>query len=159
MVTATEDRLHGVPPTPPPPATHADGTLGIVELLSDLRDETSLLLRKEGELARAEVRQSVERVTKNLAKIALASILAVAGTVLLLHAAGEGMQALLYVLGVDAEIAIWLGPLVLGLLVTAVAVALLMSAIKKLSHVEPVPHRTVETLKDNAEFVKEKVTR
>ena len=46
-----------------------------------------------------------------------AGVLAIAGTVLLLFALSEATKALLYVAGVSVEVAIWLGPLLLGLVV------------------------------------------
>ena len=147
-----------IPPTAAGRPAPADGQLGIVELLSDLRDEGTTLLRKEGELARAEISRSLERVTTNLGKIVFAGVLAIAGTVILLIAAAAGVGELLEALGTDPDVAEWLGPLLLGLLVTGLAGGLLYSAINGLKHVDPVPERTVETLQENSAWMKDKVT-
>ena len=140
----------------PPPAAGED--LGIVELLSDLRDEGTLLLRKEGELARAEISRSIERVTASLGKLLFAGVLAIAGTVILLIAASAAVGELLEWAGLHPDIAEWLGPLLLGLVVTGAAVGLLMAALKGLQRVDPVPNRTVETVKENSAWMKDKVT-
>ena len=138
--------------------TAAADTRSIPDLLGDLRDESIALLRKEGQLARAEMSDKVERVTDNLGQLAAAGAMLFAAAVILLAGLAMAFTALLEAIGLNEEVAIWLGPIVFGLITTVIGAVLLAKALKKLSQIDPVPQRTAETLSDNAQWAQQKAT-
>jgi hypothetical protein len=59
----------------------------------------------------------------------------------------------------DPEIAIWLVPLLLGLVLAAIGAALIMKGVRTLrEHLNLVPEKTKQTLKEDREWLRQKVT-
>ena len=141
-----------------PPAASVNDPRSIADLLGDLRDESVALLRKEGQLARAEMSEKFERASSNLGQVAAGGALLFAGAVVLLIGLGEAFEALLVAMGVEPIVADWVGPVVFGLVITIVGAVLFKKAVDKLSDINPVPERTADTLSDNAQWAQQKVT-
>ncbi|RYE91610.1 MAG: phage holin family protein, partial [Myxococcales bacterium] len=74
--------------------------------------------------------------------------LALAGLLVLLAAAVAGLALV---------IPVWAAALVVGGVVLAVGYALVMKGMGALQHLDPVPERTVQTMKDNQTWVKEQM--
>src|SRR5690606_22448237 len=74
---------------------------GIAELIRDLRDETSELLREEFALARTEMGEKVGRAVRNLAYLAAGGLIVFVGGWFLLAAAVQGLSVGLLEAGVD----------------------------------------------------------
>ena len=115
------------------------------QLISEISDDLSTLIRQEIELAKAEVRQEARKAGR------AAGMLGAAGF------AGY-MVALLLTLAVVAGLSNVMDPGWAALLVAVVwAVAgavLYLTGRQRLRAVSPVPQQTVETLKEDAQWLK-----
>src|SRR5690606_3447789 len=105
---------------------------GIAELIRDLRDETSELLREEFALARTEMGGKVGRAVRNLAYLAAGGLIVFVGGWFLLAAAVQGLSVGLLEAGVAPGITLWLPPLLVGLAVALLGYALVHKAIRAL---------------------------
>jgi CHASE3 domain sensor protein len=120
------------------------------ELVSDLTSQVQALVRKEMELARAEVKEQVSQAAKGAAAFAVAGVVAFIAAILLAFAAAWGLAEL---------IPVGLGFLVVGVLLLAVAGVAFVQGKAKLARVSPVPEQTVETVKQDVETAKDSLQR
>jgi len=119
------------------------------ELFSELANETSTLVRQEVALAQTELTQKATRVGKNV------GFLVVGGAV--------GYAALLAVIaaviiGLANFIPAWASALIVGVVVGIVAYLLISSALAALKKTDLTPRETVETLKEDAQWLKNQVS-
>ena len=120
------------------------------ELLSDVTAQLQQLVRKEIELGRAEIKQEVDKAVKGVAAFAVAAVVGLLAAVALVLAAGWGLSEL-----VPEGVAF----LIVGVLLLAVAAALAAAGKKKVAQVNPVPQRTVETVKEDVDTAKDSLQR
>src|SRR5918994_3967188 len=117
----------------------------IGELVKDLSSQTSTLVRKEIELARAEIQQQGKVAGKGAGMLSGA---AVAG-LLALGALSAGLIALL-----DKAMATWVAALIVMALWAIVALVLAKSGQKALQRATPPAPQTVETVKEDIQWAK-----
>jgi hypothetical protein len=117
------------------------------ELFGDLARELTTLLRQEVALARTEVGQTATRVGRDLGLLAVGGAVAYAGFLALLAALIIGLGQL----GLEW----WLAALIVGLVVAGVGYLLVRRGLTALRQEELVPQRTLETLREDAQLVKE----
>src|SRR6059058_2574546 len=118
---------------------------GIGELVKDLANQTSTLVRQEIKLAQAEVTQKGKVAGKGAGMLAGAAVAAL----LMLGA----LTALLIVV-LDSFMALWLAVLIVTLLWAAVAAVLAMAGRKALQSATPPAPQTVETVKEDIQWAK-----
>jgi hypothetical protein len=119
------------------------------ELLSELTSDFSLLLRKEIQLARVETMEKVNNATQSIVWMVAGGMIAYAGFIGLVIAG---------IVGLALFMPLWLSALIMGVVLVVVGLILIQSGRSSLQEMTVVPERTVESLKEDAEFVKEKVT-
>jgi len=115
------------------------------ELFGEMTSEVSELMRKEVELAKVEIKEEVGRAGK-------------AGGML----GGGALAGYLALLFVSLALALLLDQVtntalaffIVGLLYGIAAAVLIARGREQMKHVDPVPRQTVETLKEDAEWVK-----
>lgn len=117
-------------------------------LFSDLARETSLLIRQEIALAKAELLAGFGTLGTGVALLVAAGLVAFAGFLAVLAAA---------VLGLMKVVEPWLAALIVGGIVLVVGAALGWIGKRRLSAEALVPRRTIRSLKDDAEWAKEQV--
>jgi uncharacterized membrane protein YqjE len=117
----------------------------IGELVKDLSAQTSTLVRKEIELARAELQQKGKVAGKGASMLGGA---AVAG-LLALGALTAGLIALL-----DKAVATWVAALIVMALWAVVALVLAKSGQKALQRATPPAPQTVDTVKEDIQWAK-----
>ena len=139
--------------------THPTTSSTIGSLLSELRDESSTLLRQEIALAKAELNEKASRVGKGALDIAAGGAIAYAGLIVLLIGVSMLITRALAGLGVDPENAMWLGPVIVGLVVVTIGAILLMKAKALMSADKLFPRQTVESLKDDKRWAQDKLSR
>jgi xanthine/uracil permease len=122
-----------------------DRSLG--ELFAELARETSTLVRQEVELAKTEMTHKASRVGKSVGMLAVGGAIAYAGLLAILAAIIIGLAAL----GVPW----WLSALLVGLVVAAVGYLLVQKGRDALKQADLAPRQTIETLKEDAAWVKE----
>ena len=120
------------------------------ELLSDVTSQLQTLVRKEIELGRVEIKQEVDKAVKGAAAFAAAAVIGLLAAIALVFAAAWGLSEL-----VPEGVAF----LIVGVLLLAVAGALAAAGKKKVAEVDPVPQRTVQTVKEDVETAKDSLQR
>lgn len=129
----------------------------ITSILRDLRDQATTLIRQEAALARAEVSEKAGIAGRNLGFLLFGALVAFAGFVILLMAAVKGTEIGLTRIG-QSHNAPWLAPLIVGGLVTLVGIAFVQKAKSTLRRTRIVPERTVNSLKENQQWLATKVS-
>lgn len=119
------------------------------ELLSDLAGETGTLVKQEVALAQAEFTQKAVVIGKNVGFLAVGGAVGYAALLAILAAA---------IIGLGHFIPLWLSALLVGLVIGIVAFLLISSALKKLKDTNLKPAQTVETLKEDAKWLKDQVS-
>lgn len=126
-------------------------------LLRELRDETTTLLRQEVTLAKTEMKENVSRIGGHVAHIAVGGFVAYAGIIVLLIGIGHLLGALLIRAGLDPELAQWLAPTVIGLIVAVIGWVMLAKAKQAIAHDDLAPRQTIDSLRDNKQWANQKL--
>ncbi len=131
-----------------------DRSLG--QILRDLRDETSTLLRQEVDLAKTEISEKAATVGSNLGSVAIGGAVAFAGALTLLAALTLGLISLMSEF-MSRDVAMWLAPLLVGLVLAAVGYSLIKKALEALKQEGIAPKKTTQSLKENKEWLTSKM--
>jgi hypothetical protein len=119
------------------------------ELFGDLSRQMSALVRQEIELARTEVTGKATAAARDVGIMGAGIGLLYAALLVLLGA------AVLFL--ADQGLTPWLAAVVVAIVVAVVGGLLVMSGRQALASRDMAPNRTVETLKDDAEWAKEQM--
>jgi uncharacterized membrane protein YqjE len=115
------------------------------ELIGNISDDLSQLFRQEVELAKVELKQEATKAGKAAGMLGVAGFAGYLAVVLLSFAIVFGLANVM-----DAG---W-AALIVAVVWAAVGGVLYANGRKKLKTVDPVPHRTVDTLKEDAQWLK-----
>ena len=125
----------------PSPAAEPD----IAAVLEALTDEARLMLRRDVELAKAEIRGTTRHAGGAGAGFGAAALLGYLAVALLAVAAA---------LGLSAVMPVGLAFLVVGLVVAAAAGVAYAVGRRNLAALTPVPHQTIETIKQDISWLR-----
>jgi membrane-bound ClpP family serine protease len=109
-------------------------------------------------LAKAELNEKAAHVGKNTLELATGGALAYAGLIILLIGVALLASRALEAMGVGAEMAMWLGPVLVGLIVAIIGATMAMKAKKAMSSEKLIPHETVESLKEDKRWIQRKLS-
>ena len=129
----------------------------ITSLLKDLRDETTTLLRQEVTLAKTEMKENVSKMTSHAVQIAVGGFVAYAGIIVLLIGIGHLLGALLIRAGLDEQVAQWLAPSIVGLIVAIIGWVMLSKAKNAMAHEDIAPRQTIDSMRDNKQWAQSKL--
>jgi VIT1/CCC1 family predicted Fe2+/Mn2+ transporter len=115
------------------------------ELVGELTEDLSRLMRQELELAKAEIRQEATKAGKAAGMLGAAGFAGYMTAVLL---------SLALVFGLGAWLGLGWAALIVAALWAVAGFALFSTGKARLRQVSPKPERTVETLKEDAEWVR-----
>lgn len=118
------------------------------QLFSELADETGTLVRKEVQLAKAEVTEKAKHAGKDAAMVGVGALLGYAGVLALVF-------ALIFALA--TAMPLWASALIVGAALCAVAAILANQGIQKMKRIDPVPRATVQTLQDDKRWAAREV--
>jgi len=119
------------------------------DLFAELARETSTLIRQEIQLAKAEATESATSAGRAIALLLAGGAVVYAGFLALLAAIILGLW--------DAGLEAWQAALLVGVVVAAIGIFLVMRARDTLQTTVLVPRKTVATLKEDQEWMKEQV--
>jgi len=117
------------------------------DLFASLSSDITKLVRQEIALARTEVGQTVSKVGRDIAFLAVGGLVIYAGFLTLL-------ATLVIVLG-NIGLPWWLSALIVGLVVAGVGYFLVRQGLTALKKERLAPEKTLETLKEDVEWAKE----
>jgi hypothetical protein len=133
------------------------GTSTIGSLLSELRTETTTLLRQEVALAKAELAEKAHVAARTSMSVASGGAVAYAGLIVLLIGVGQLLSIGLGAMGLREDVAAWLGPVIVGTIAGAVGLVMLAKAKRTFRHENFGLPETVGSLKDDKEWVQSKI--
>jgi hypothetical protein len=119
------------------------------DLFSDLANDTGILIKQEVALAQTEIVSKASEIGKNV------GFLAVGGAV--------GFVALLAfvtaaIAGLANFIPLWLSAIIIGAIIGVIAFLLISSALATLKNTNLKPRETVQSLKEDAKWLKDQVS-
>lgn len=120
------------------------------DLFSELASETSSLVRQEVALAQVELTQKATKAGKNVGYLVVGG--AVAYAALLAFVA-----AFIIILG-NLLANYWLAAIIVGVIVGAASIVMILSALNSLKNTGIMPTQTVETIKEDAQWLKDRVS-
>lgn len=126
-------------------------------LLRELRDETTTLLRQELALAKAELKENTLHLTSYALQIAIGGFVGYAGLIVLLIGLGLLISSWLVRAGMSPDIAQWLAPTLLGLIVALIGARVALRAKNAMTSGETTPRRTIATLREDKAWVESKL--
>ncbi len=136
----------------------ATETRSVADLLKELRDETTSLFRQEVSLAKTEMTEKATRVGRNTAYLAVGGLVAYLG-------AAFALLAVMYLLmwwfesaGMMIEVAAWLAPLIVGIVVGVAGYAMIKKGLHTLKRESVVPEETVRSLQENKQWAQRKLS-
>lgn len=121
----------------------------LAALLSDLAGETSLLVRQEITLFKAELSEKLTRAGLGTGALAAGGLIAFSGWLALVAAA---------ILGLSYALAPWLSALIVGVLVIALGGGLVLFGKSRLNADALVPRRTLNSLREDEAWIRDQVS-
>ena len=119
------------------------------ELFGDLSKEVSALVRQEVQLAKTEITGKITGIAKGAVFLIIAAVMGLAAFAVLLAAAIYALSLFLPSWAAALVVAVVL------LLIAGVAALIGIGNLKKAA--PPIPVKTIQTLKDDAQWIKEQV--
>lgn len=119
------------------------------DLFTELASNTGTLVRQEVALAQAEITKKATDVGKNVGFLVVGGAVGYAAALALIAA---------LIIGLSNFIPAWAAALVVGVVVGVIAFLLISSALAALKKTDLTPRETVETLKEDAEWLKNQVS-
>ena len=132
-----------------------DEQSSIVYLFKKLRDDTATLVRDEISLAKTEISEKIASTSRNVGYLAAGALVAYAALMVILQGLSLLLRALFIAGGMSEASASLLGFLIIGAVVGAILILKSLNTLKK----EPLtPTKTAETLKQDKEWIQNKVS-
>jgi uncharacterized integral membrane protein len=129
----------------------------IGQLLKELTQESSTLLKAEVNLAKTEMTEKASRLGGHLGEVAVGGAVALLGAIALLLAVIDALtSALNHVM--SPGIAVWVAPLIVGGILAAVGYSLVMKALATLKQESLTPQKTTQSLQENKEWLRQKIS-
>lgn len=131
-------------------AGNARGDRSLGDLFAELTREISDLVRQEMQLAKTEMSQKFSHVGRDIGFLAAGGLVAYAGFLALI-------AALILILA-EAGLPTWASALLVGLVVAGIGGYLVKKGLTALKQVDPVPRQTIDTLKEDKQWVSGQMT-
>jgi uncharacterized membrane protein YqjE len=139
-----------VAPAPERVPERVDEERPLGELLRELSEETRTLIRQEVELAKTELSQKASDLARGAVFMGAGALILYIG-VLALVAAG--------IIALAAVVPWWLSALIFGIAFVAIGAILVFAGIGRFRAATTPPEQTVQSLREDKEFIEDKVRR
>jgi uncharacterized membrane protein YqjE len=133
----------------------ADDGRSVAGLLRDISTETVTLVRQELDLARAEMREKLDVYQRSSMTLGAGAALLLAALLTGLWALNTGLTALL-AQSMDLDVAVWLSPLILTLVLGAMGWGMVRAATSRMKEEGLVPRQTTTALRDDKRWAQRK---
>ena len=130
----------------------------IVYLLKKLRDDTTTLVRDEISLAKTEISEKIASTSRNVGYLAGGALVAYAALMLILQGISFLLRDVFISVGMNQASASLLGFLIVGGVVGIIGALLIVKALNTLKKEPLTPTKTAETLREDKEWVQNKVS-
>lgn len=119
------------------------------DLFAELAGETGTLVRQEVALAQTEIIHTATKVGKNVGYLVVGGAVAYAAALAII----AGIILLL-----SQFIPAWGSALLVGVVIGGAAYFMISSALAELRNTDPMPRNTIETIKEDAKWLKKEMT-
>ena len=123
-----------------------NGERSVADVLQDILRNLQEIVRSEMRLAKVEIREEARQAVSSGIWIA-------AGLVGALSAWSFLLWTVAYLLA--TRMSIWAATLLVAGVLACVAAVLIFGGIRRVKHVQPIPEQTVESIKENLEWMKQ----
>lgn len=137
------------------PSSMTDPSL--VDLLKELRNETTELVREEVALAKTEVSEGVKVVGRNVGLLGVGAFVGLLSLVLLLEGLAKLIAVMLVAIDLSPALSEFLGYLAVAMVAGIAAAVVISKALDRLKENPLIPEKTIETLKEDKQWIQEKV--
>lgn len=127
----------------------------LADLVKELRDESVALVREEVALVKTEMSEKASTVGRSTGLLIAGGAIAHLGLIFLLLAASYGLYVAIGLAGLPVH-ALWIAPLIVGVVVGGVGLAMFSSAKRTLTNISPMPERTKTSLKEDKQWLQAK---
>ncbi len=128
----------------------------LADLIRELRDESGVLLKQQVAMAKTEMSETASLVGRNVGKLIVGGAVGFLAVIFLLLAVTGGLALMLMATELELH-AIWIAPLIVGIIIAAIATVMITRAKQTLANASLVPRKTIETLKDDKQWAQAKV--
>jgi len=128
--------------------TQRDEGQSIAQLLSGIVEDAQLLVRREVDLAKQEVINELDKVKQGATSLGIGIGLAAVGGIML-------TLMLVYLLHEVAGLPLWGSYFIVGAILGGIGAFMLMSGIKRMKQIDPIPHETIDTVKEDIAWIRE----
>ena len=130
----------------------------IGDLLRQLRDDTTDLLKKEVALAKTEMGENFQRTARNIGELAVGAFVASSALVIVFMALASFLASMLSRRGMDQQAAEGLGLVIVALIAMVTSGVLIMKALSALKTHSVAPDRTVQSLREDKQWAQNKLS-
>lgn len=128
------------------------------DLAHQLSEQASRLIRQEMQLARLEMTEKISKMGRNAVYIAIGAALGYAGLLALVQAAINGLGTGIWRYENSwLWLAVWLAPLVIGLVVAGIGYAFIQKGLSALKKESIVPEKTLDTMRENKQWLEKQI--
>lgn len=120
----------------------------VFDVLQDIVSNLQEIIRSEFRLAKVELKEKAQRAAKPAAVMGVGAVVAFYGV---------GFVLLAAVYALSLVIALWAAALIVGVVLAIIGGALLSFSRKALKEIDPVPEKTVQTVKENVQWTKDRI--
>ena len=118
----------------------------VSEVFQDILRNFQEMLRSEIRLAKVEIRGEVKQAVSSGVWIAAGAIAAMSAWSFLVWALAFALAT---------RMSMWAATLIVALAMAAAAAVLIMAGIRRAKRIHPIPERTVESVKENLQWIKQ----
>ena len=118
----------------------------VSDVFQDILGNLQEMVRSEIRLAKVEIRGEVKQAVSSSVWIAAGGMAAISAWIFMLW-------TLAYALA--TRMSMWAATLIVALVMAAAAAGLVMSGIRRAKRIQPIPERTVESVKENLAWMKQ----
>lgn len=127
------------------------------ELIKQLRDDTTVLVKDEIALAKTELTENAKKTGRNIGILVGGALVAFVALIMLLMGLAKAVAAGFIAMELSPTISEVLGYLIVAVIIGIVAGVLISKALQVLKNDPLTPEKTIETLKDDKQWAKKKI--
>jgi uncharacterized membrane protein YqjE len=120
----------------------------VSDVFQDIVSNVQEIIRSEFRLATVELKDKAGRAAKPAAVMGVGAVLAFYGV---------GFVLLAAVYALSLAIALWAAALIVGVALSVIGAALLSSSRRAFKQIDPIPEKTVQTVKENVQWTKDRI--
>jgi hypothetical protein len=128
----------------------------LLRIVKDLRDDAVTLFRQEAALAKREVAARISALAKHFAWAVIGGLLGLYAVFFLFLGVNNLLEAGLRTAGMGAAVSAWLAPMLLGMLVAIGGLSIVLNGLRSMRKDAAVPSATVDSLRENRDWIKDK---